>query len=133
MAGTGEPVAGWLVRVVRLHDDIIERYGGAKGLTDVRLLEAALQRPFIGLADGTEFFPTDIEKAAALLEGLIAFHAFMDGNKRTATIFTFEFLREQGYILHPDPSEIPDVVVRIATHDMSLADVRRWLTHITSR
>jgi hypothetical protein len=53
VAGTDEPVTGWLARIVRLHDDIIERYGGAKGLMDVRLLEAALQRPFIGLADGT--------------------------------------------------------------------------------
>lgn len=66
--------------IIALHDFIVEKYGGVKGLRDVGTLIAALERPFLGLSDGSELFQTDLEKACALFEGLINFHPFTDGN-----------------------------------------------------
>lgn len=121
----------WLQKIIRLHDEIIRIYGGAKGIIDVGLLESALIRPFTGTADGAEFFPTEIDKAAALLEGIILFHPFVDGNKRTATIFTFEFLREYGYKIEVEPEEIVSVATGIAIKGFQFGEIKGWLSKIT--
>jgi len=123
----------WFRSIVELHDTIIETYGGAKGLIDSRLLEAALERPFMGLANGTELFPSDVEKAAALLEGIILFHPFVDGNKRTATIFTFQFLKEHFYTIETVNEEIVEFVTKIATKELQFNDIKEWIAHRVSK
>ncbi|MBI3189611.1 MAG: Fic family protein, partial [Ignavibacteriales bacterium] len=74
--------------VINLHDSIVEEFGGLSGVRDEGLLSASLKRPFTGLSDGTEFFPTIESKAAVLLQSLIQFHGFIDGNKRTGVAIT---------------------------------------------
>jgi death-on-curing protein len=68
-----------VVEVLAIHDDQIERYGGASGLRDRGLLEAAIFRPQTG------YYADLIEEAAALWESLSQNHPFIDGNKRTAS------------------------------------------------
>ncbi len=131
MAGTSEQVANWLSRVVTLHDRIIARYGGAPGILDVSLLQAAIERPWTGLANGTQYYPGALDKAAVLLERVINYHAFVDGNKRTATILVFEFLREQGYILEAESGDIVDTAVQIAEKRMLHHDIVAWLDKVT--
>ncbi|MBN2464418.1 type II toxin-antitoxin system death-on-curing family toxin [candidate division WOR-3 bacterium] len=131
MAGAREPVAVWLTRVAGLHDRIIARYGGAPGILDESMLRAAIERPWTGLADGTLYYPTVLDKAAELLERLINYHPFVDGNKRTATILTFEFLREQGYVPEAENDDIVDVAVRIAEKSLVRGDILTWLDRIT--
>ena len=72
--------------VLAIHADQIERYGGAPGLRDPGLLEAALFRPQTG------YYADIIEEAAALWESLAQSHAFVDGNKRTAFAAMYTFL-----------------------------------------
>jgi death-on-curing protein len=74
--------------VIKPHDSIIEQFGGFPRVQDQRLLAAALARPFTGLSDGTEFFTSTEGKAAVLLQSLIKFHPFIDGNKRTGVAIT---------------------------------------------
>lgn len=121
----------WLQKIIRLHDEIIRIYGGATGIIDAGLLESTLVRPFTGTADGEEFFPTEIDKTAALLEGIIIFHPFVDGNKRTATIFAFEFLRECGYKIEVEPEEIVTVAIKIAIKGFQFSEIKDWLSKIT--
>ena len=52
------------VEVLAIHDDLIERYGGASGVRDGGLLEAAIFRPQTG------YYADLIEEAAALWESL---------------------------------------------------------------
>jgi death-on-curing protein len=130
MERTRPEIADWLGKIVALHDDLIFRLGGLPGILDISLLEAALHRPFTGLADGTEHFPGELDKAAALLEGLIQFHPFADGNKRTASVFVFEFVRECGYELQVMEEDVVDVVVKIAIHEMTLPAIRHWLDQV---
>ena len=73
--------------ILAIHEDQIERYGGAHGIRDPGLLEAALFRPQTG------YYDTLIDEAAALWESLSQNHPFVDGNKRTAFAATFVFLR----------------------------------------
>jgi death-on-curing protein len=131
LAGTSQPVDVLLDRVVRLHDYIIQRYGGAPGVLDGSMLQAAIERPWAGLADGTQYFSGVIEKAAVLLERLINYHPFVDGNKRTAAMLVFEFLRAQGFLPEVDSCEVVDTVVRIASRRMSYSEITAWLDRIT--
>jgi death-on-curing protein len=75
-----------LVEVLAIHVDQIDRYGGAPGLRDAGLLEAALFRPQTG------YYADLIEQAAALWESLANNRAFFDGNKRVAFAVTYTFL-----------------------------------------
>jgi death-on-curing protein len=72
--------------VLAIHADQIERYGGAFGVRDAGLLEAALFRPQTG------YYADIMEEAAALWESLAQSHPFIDGNKRTAFAATYTFL-----------------------------------------
>jgi death-on-curing protein len=70
---------------LRVHDRLIEEFGGIKGVRDQSGLEAALARPYATF-DGHDLYPHPIDKAAAVFESLIINHPFLDGNKRTAYI-----------------------------------------------
>lgn len=79
-----------LAEVLAIHADQIERYGGAPGVRDPGVLEAALFRPQTG------YYADLIEEAAALWESLSQNHAFVDGNKRTAFAAMLTFLAING-------------------------------------
>ena len=68
------------------HNEVIEEFGGSKGIRDQAGLEAALARPYMTF-DMLDLYPTAIDKAAAIFESLIINHPFIDGNKRTAYVF----------------------------------------------
>ena len=79
-----------LADVLAIHADQITTYGGAEGVRDPGLLEAALFRPQSG------YYADTIAEAAALWESLSQNHPFVDGNKRTAFAATFTFLAING-------------------------------------
>ena len=85
-----------LIEVLAIHEDQIARYGGAHGVRDPGLLEAALYRPQTG------YYADLIEQAAALWESLAQNHPFVDGNKRTAFAVTYTFLAINGGIILAD-------------------------------
>ncbi len=116
-----------LEKVIDLHDKIIEEFGGLKGLISVESLDAALNKPFTGLSNGIEFFPDLFDKAAALLEGIIRLHPFVDGNKRTAAILTKLFLVENWYIWEFKDREIVDFVINIAQNKLAFQKIKQWI------
>ncbi len=96
-----------MAEVLAMHSDQIERYGGAPGLRDQGLLEAALYRPQTG------YYASLIEEAAALWESLSENHAFIDGNKRTAFAAMYTFLAINGARLTPDALETYAFVISL--------------------
>src|ERR1019366_638443 len=86
-----EPVFLSLDEVLEIHEQQIERYGGASGLRAGVGLESATApppRPF-----GGEFLPTSIPAmAAAYLFHLCQTHPFLDGNKRVGANAAITFL-----------------------------------------
>ena len=75
---------------VKIHARQIEAFGGAEGIRDAGLIEAALLRPQTG------YYRDTIEEAAALWESLTMNHGFVDGNKRVGFAVTYAFLRING-------------------------------------
>ncbi len=88
-----------LAEVLAIYADQIERYGGAQGVRDAGLLEAALYRPQTG------YYADLVAEAAALWESLAQNHPFIDGNKRTAFAATYTFLAINGAQLTADAGE----------------------------
>lgn len=72
--------------ILEIHKDLIERYGGTKGVRDLGQIEAALFRPQTG------YYEDIIQQASALWESLSQNHGFIDGNKRIAFASVYTFL-----------------------------------------
>src|ERR1700687_914940 len=101
----------------------------SEGLRDRALLESAVARPFQS-AFGSDIYPTVLEKAAALFHVLIANHAFVDGNKRTAVTAFDHFLLANGLVLGIPNSTMYDLATQTASyrerqlsHDDAMATV----------
>ena len=89
-----------LPALIIVHDRQITRHGGAAGLWDLSLLEAACARP-MHLANYEK--PDVFDLAASYAYGIAKAHAFVDGNKRTAFVAAFTFLALNGTARRPDP------------------------------
>lgn len=82
--------------VLELHRVQLARFGGAAGIRDAGLIEAALARPQSG------YYGDLIEEAAALWESLTMNHGFVDGNKRVGFAAAYVFLRVNGITIKAD-------------------------------
>ena len=112
--------------ILAIHMDQIERYGGAEGIRDPGLLEAALFRPQTG------YYPTLIDEAAALWESLSQSHPFADGNKRTAFAATYVFLAINGLDIIATDDEAQGFVLGLyATSSITFDNLRAWLSENT--
>jgi death-on-curing protein len=95
-------------------------------LRDAGLLDAALALP------RQPYYPTTIDKAAALFRSMTKNHPFADGNKRIAVVLTEIFLNENGFALTATNPQVRDFTMTLAASEpqMPLAEVTRWLrTH----
>jgi death-on-curing protein len=111
-----------VVEVLAIHDDQIERYGGASGLRDRGLLEAAIFRPQTG------YYADLIEEAAALWESLSQNHPFIDGNKRTAFAAMYTFLDINEVRLTASADETEDFVLNLyVIGSFDFEYLRQWL------
>jgi death-on-curing protein len=101
-------------------DDLLAAADAAVGsradVRDVGLLQAAVARPQ-ATAFGEEAYPTLDEKAAALLQSIVAGHPLVDGNKRLGWIAIRLFYRLNDADVRPTPDEAFDLVVSVASGD----------------
>lgn len=111
-----------LVEVLTIHHDQIERYGGAHGIRDRGLLEAALYRPQTG------HYADVIAEAAALWESMAQNHPFLDGNKRAAFAATLTFLAINGLRVTAEADAIHAFIMRLyAERAFNFAALETWL------
>lgn len=90
-------------------------------------LESALARPMHTFG-GQLFYPTLIERAAALLHGVATAHAFFEGNKRTAWLCTATYLEREGSPLQSiSATEVADFVVDVVVGNINHTDTSLWL------
>lgn len=122
-----EPVWVPLKAVLIIHDRQIARHGGAPGIRDITLLEAATVGPRHRLADGAHSLE---EIAAAYTFGIAKAHAFVDGNKRTAFVASATFLRLNGFGLRPDPIDGVRAMGDLASGVMTEEAFATWLSRL---
>lgn len=112
--------------VMSIHDDQIRLYGGSYGVRDASALDAALHMPQAQF--GGEFLhPTVFHMAAAYGFHLSQNHPFLDGNKRTAGMAMFTFLRLNGLEPIATEAEYYDAMMAVADGQMSKEQLADWL------
>ena len=88
--------------------------GGRASVRDIGLLQAAVARPQ-ATAFGEEAYRTLDEKAAALLQSIVAGHPLVDGNKRLGWIALRLFYRLNDADVRPAPDDAFELVVSVAS------------------
>lgn len=108
--------------VLELHEAQISMFGGASGVRDIGLIEAAILRPQLGYYDSL------LEEAAALWESLAMNHGFIDGNKRVAYISMEIFLEINGQTILPEDDDIIHFIYTALEGGIFTKDVlHKWL------
>ena len=113
-------------QILMLHSQLIEEYGGSKGVRDHNLLDSALESPFQSF-DGEELYPTLQAKAARLGYGLIKNHCMLDGNKRIGTHAMLVFLEINGLLVDYTQKELYDTILSIADGSLEYEDLLKWI------
>lgn len=120
-----EPI--WLKRVWvdAIHFQQLQRFGGLYGLRDEDAIESALARPRNQWVYATV---TDITTlAAAYGYGLTRGHGYVDGNKRVGFVAMAVFLDLNGLSLEAPEPEVVQVMLAVASGDLSETDFVRWV------
>lgn len=102
-----------LEQAIELHEALISQFGGMHGVRDHNLLLSALASPMTTVFQ-KEMYPTIFDKAACYLFFIVKNHAFVDGNKRTATTCCLMFLELNNIEIQYEQSEMIEFVVSIA-------------------
>lgn len=95
------------------------------------MLNVCIERPLTEIYDLIPF-PHLLHKATVLMETIINFHPFADGNKRVSLLATFYFLYWNGYDLEI-PEDADKFTIEIAKGKHSLNDVLSWLVRHCKR
>ncbi len=122
-----------LGEVVVLHRAILVATGGAEGIRDLNALESALAQPKATF-DGTDLYPTVVDKASALAFGLAMNHPFVDGNKRIAHAAMAVFLDLNGLAIEADVDEQERLMLDLAAGQLPRHALTDWLrAHASAR
>ncbi|TVP82991.1 MAG: type II toxin-antitoxin system death-on-curing family toxin, partial [Puniceicoccaceae bacterium] len=113
-----EPI--WITKgtLLSMHAALLQRFGGAGGLRDEHLVDAALDRPRNRFCYD-EPAPDLCCLAASYTESIVGKHPFVDGNKRTGFLAAYTFLGLNG---------LQFVATEVATVERTLALAARAIT-----
>jgi len=116
----------WLTEEILfiIHAQQIERYGGAHGVLDENVVLAALQRPINRWSYEKSVDFADL--AALYLVAFAGTQGFNDGNKRTGLACALVFLALNSVSFDPDATELYELTLRVATHQIGDNDAAIW-------
>ena len=113
-------------QVLRLHDALIEEFGGTAGIRDQGLLDSALNMPFATF--GGRYLCTSLQaKAAQLGFGLVSNHPFVDGNKRIGAHVMLVFLALNGIELDYKQEDLIDIILEVACGQANAQGLLEWI------
>lgn len=115
-----------LNEVLRIHQIIMEKFGGTPEVRDLNALKSALNRPFATF-DKKDLYPTPTDKAAALIESIVINHPFMDGNKRMGYVLMRLLLLKLKYDMRANQNEKYEFVMKIASGEFKIEQITSWL------
>lgn len=119
-------------QLLKIHDDLIENYGGVWGIRDEDQLESVILKPYMS-AFGQDIYPTFFEKVAALLEAIIVNHPMADGNKRTGFYTAKKVLKDKGYKLNISYEQARPFIIDIISGDKEISEIIDWLKENSSK
>lgn len=126
MAQAFEPLFLTEQTLLDLHDELIERFGGPPGFDAVKICSIAAYPQQKFAYDETY---RDIPALAGALAFAVAkeFHAFIDGNKRTALAALALFLLQNDFELTASNDEARDIILELAAGAIGEEDIVHWV------
>lgn len=113
-------------QAVMLHEILLDKTGGLRGLRDERLLESALNNPFQTFG-GEELYPDVFHKAAQLCFSILKNHPFIDGNKRIGILAMLVFLKINGVYADFTDEELASLGWGTADGSINYRDILKFL------
>jgi death on curing protein len=116
-----------LPEVLTIHELIVERFGGLRGITEQGFgrVEAAVAAPEASMF-GEDLYAGLAAKAGVLFWRLVRAHGFSDGNKRVALLGLLLYLELHGARLRAGDDELYDLTMGVAT-DTSQEQTAAWI------
>jgi death-on-curing protein len=125
-----------LEQILRLHDAVLENFGGLAGIREPNLLLSCIESPKMVIF-GEDLYPSVYDKAAVYLFNIVCNHPFNDGNKRTGAGAAYLFLRINKAHLpfdsSPEDRTYEDFVVKVARDKTAKEDIAFFLEHAEER
>lgn len=115
-----------LEQLLQIHVLLVEETGGSQGLRDLGRLESVIATQTQNVF-GEELYDGLLEKAAALIRGIVADHPFVDGNKRTAMLAGLTFLSINAVSFNGPEGSVEDFAVKIAVDKLDVKTIAQWL------
>ena len=125
-----EPVWIDVADVLSFHEVMLARFGGLPGVRDAALLDSAVNRPRQLFAYGE---PDLFALAAAVAEGIVRNHPFLDGNKRAGFMAAALFLEVNGWSFQAAEEDVVVRTLALAAGAIGAAEDARWLRRATAR
>jgi len=115
-----------LDQIVQIHVLVVDETGGSTGIRDLGRLESVVgaQNQYVF---GKETHTDPMQKAAALIRGIIGDHPFVDGNKRTALLAALTFLKINGVNLTIPQGDLENFAVQVAIDKLNVSSIANWL------
>ncbi len=110
-----------------MHALIVDAIGGVHGVRDPKLLRSLIERPKAAFG-GSDMYPDLASKAGTLVEAILTYHVFVDGNKRTGLAVLVRFLALNGYRLETSHEELESVMLAIARKELVGEAIAAWVT-----
>ena len=119
-----EPVWIDVADVLSFHEVMLGRFGGLPGVRDAALLDSAVNRPRQLFAYGE---PDPFALAAAVAEGIVRNHPFLDGNKRAGFMAAALFLEANGWSFQATEEDVVVRTLALAAGAIGAAEYARRL------
>jgi death-on-curing protein len=130
VTGRRPPVWIELPALHRLHDRLVERFGGAPGVLSEPLLLSALHRPVDKWLYERAAVPAC---AAAYMWGITHAHGYVDGNKRTSLLASLAFVQVNGHTIDAPSEELFALALAAARKRIDERQLEEWFRLKTQR
>lgn len=122
-----------LSEVLWLQRRLLASTGGAAGVRDLKIIEAAVAAPKATFG-GEDLYPGLLPKATTLCYSLVQGHGFIDGNKRVGHAAMEVFLALNEYTLEAAVDEQESIILMVASGKLSREQLLEWLEqHVRPR
>lgn len=112
--------------IIRLHDKLIDRYGGLSGIRDNEILKSCVEGVFQTFG-GKELYPDDIDKIINLSYSLVRSYPFCDGNKRIGMMILLYLLAINNIDHSLDNDDIIKLGLSLAEGSLSKIDYKNFI------
>lgn len=125
--------------IITIHEKVEAAFNVYRGVKDPGLVKAVAERPDTVINDYEPYDNIHL-KAASIMEGIIRWHPFFDGNKRTALLAVYAYLEINGYSI-TYPLSAVRFTVEIArklendpqSNERLIREIAAWLKKLSSR